>query len=116
MFVPLERSPGAWYPAWLPREALPFWRSLAAEDVAPEPEPPAASVYIGAGSSLHRQRTVFASHICPGRDCTYEEAALRYAQWLLSPAGASVRRRLPELKGKALVCECPLVVPYHGDV
>ena len=114
--IPPACSPGTWYPAWLLRRSLPFRRSPAAEDVCPAPEPAEPVVYISSGSSLHRQRTVFASHICPGRDCTYAEATLRYSQWLLSPSGSAVRSRLPELQGKALVCECPLTVPCHGDV
>jgi hypothetical protein len=112
--IPPACSPGSWYPAWLLRRSLPFRRSLAAEDACPAPEPSEPVVYIGSGSSLYRQRTVFASHICPGRDCTYAEATLRYSQWPLSPSGSAVRSRLPELQGKALVCECPLTVPCHG--
>ncbi len=113
---PPVRPPGAWYPAWLLWRCLPFRRSLSVEDSGPFSDAPESFVYIGSGSSLHRQRTVFASNICPGRDCTYAEAALRYSQWLLSDAGLAVRRKLPELRGKALLCECPLSFPCHGDV
>ena len=53
-----------------------------------------------------------------------EEAARRYRAWLRGEAyreveperRAEILRRLPELRGRALMCWCPLHEPCHADI
>jgi hypothetical protein len=74
------------------------------------------TVYIGSGSRAHKRTTVWASPFVPGEKFTYEESAVRYRAWLHQSEQAWLRKRLPELAGHRLICECPPGEPCHGDV
>ncbi|MHB1524952.1 MAG: DUF4326 domain-containing protein [Candidatus Dormibacteria bacterium] len=43
-------------------------------------------------------------------------AVQRYRLYLSTPAGESLLAALPELRGRDLVCWCPLDAPCHADV
>ena len=77
---------------------------------------PRRVIYIGAGSQLNKQRTIWASPFEPGFRRTYEECALQYAQWIRHPDQAWLLAQVRDLRGCALACECPPGQPCHGEV
>ena len=75
-------------------------------------------VRVGHGSASTKQRSKWAFPFLPGRNYTYQGAALSYADWLLgiSVEALQLRAGLSELCGCALACECPPGQPCHGEV
>ena len=73
-------------------------------------------VYVGNGHSATRlQRTQWASPFKIGPHGEPDECLEKYAQWFEQPAQWTLRESLAELRGAALVCECPPGQPCHAD-
>ena len=65
-------------------------------------------VYIGRGSK-------WGNHFAIGKDGTREQVIAKYRKWITAPRNWTLRRDLPELKGKVLGCWCAPKA-CHGDV